>query len=144
MNMIHKFVETVLSARNNKSAILSLGKLTAQEVEMLRMATGFDLSGFERVLDKFGVIHAFVKHGNTNIEKNRGQVAVTIEVFDKIPAITSTPDLIKSGEQNSHGKELIKYYKDYEDVTIVYVEEKRDGKKMLATQTFYIRKNRKL
>lgn len=113
-----------------------------KSVEMLSQLTGFDLTGYERIIDKFGAIHAFVKHGNPKQEESRGQIAIIIEDFEKIPDITSNPDKIVCGEKNSHGKELIKYYKDY-DCTYIYIEEKRDGKKVLATQTMYKKKTRK-
>jgi len=137
---ITEFINKVLAEQNNKSEYLSLGKLSENEILMLKEKTGFDLQDFERIIDKFGVIHAFVKHGNENIESKHGQVAIKVEDFNKIQDITNEPDKIEAGEKNSHGKNLIKYYKKL-DSTYIYVEEKRDGKKVLATQTFYKRKN---
>jgi len=139
---IKNFIDKVLSEKNNKAESYSLGKLTPKEIETLKEITGFDLTDYERIIDKFGVIHTFVKHGNEKVEAARGQIAVKPEDFEKIPEIVSEPDKIESGEKNSHGKDLIKYFKNY-DSTIVYVEEKRDGKKLLATQTMYKQKKKK-
>ncbi len=135
---ILKFVKEVLSNRNNKAKKYSLGRLKEKEISMLKEKTGLNLEGYKRVIDKFGVIHAFKNHGNEELEKKRGQKAIKPSDFQLIPEVTETPDKIDSGVKNSHGKDLIKNTKKIDD-TIIYVEEKRDGKKVLATQTLYKR-----
>ncbi len=96
---IKTFIDKVLSEKNNKAESYSLGKLTPKEIESLKEITDFDLTDYERIIDKFGVIHAFVKHGNEKVEAARGQIAVIPEDFEKIPEIVSEPDKIESGEK---------------------------------------------
>jgi len=139
---IKAFIQKIISENSNKAETYSLGKLTDIEVAILLEKTGLDLSGYERVIDKYGVLHAFVKHGNSKLEESRGQIAINLSDFELIPDIISNPDRIDFGELNSHGKMLIKYFKLF-DCEYIYIEEKRDGKKQLATQTFYKKKIRK-
>ncbi|OQY03400.1 MAG: hypothetical protein B6I20_05090 [Bacteroidetes bacterium 4572_117] len=139
MSGIKKFVEKVLESKSNKLEKFKLGKISQIELDMLKEKTNFDLSEYERVIDSYGIKHAFKKHGDDKLEKMQGQLAIKPDDFEKIPEICLNPDKVKSGIKNKFGNELIQYTKKFDD-EITYIEEKRDGKKELGTKTMYIRK----
>jgi len=139
---IKDFVEKVLESKSNKLEKFKLGKLSQVELDMHKEKTGFDLSEYERVIDSYGIKHAFKKHGNAKLEEMQGQLAINPDDFEKIPEICLNPDKVKSGIKNKFDNELIQYIKEF-DNEITYIEEKRDGKKELGTKTMYKRKARK-
>ena len=63
------------------------------------------------------------------------------EDFELIKEIVENPDFIISGEKDKIGNELIKYVKTIEN-EIVYVEEKRNKRKVLAGKTMYKKKKK--
>ncbi|TAE00119.1 MAG: hypothetical protein EAZ97_06875 [Bacteroidetes bacterium] len=139
---IRDFVDQILADISNKQHKLILGKLTETEVLELESQLGIDLSGYQRILDNFGIKHSLKEHGDAKKEELRGQIGITNEDFEKILEIVSDPDEIETGEKSRLGKDLIKYSKVIENALFFYVEEIRTGKKELALQTIYKRKNR--
>lgn len=125
---IKEFIQKVLNTKSNKSDQHSLGVLTEAEIEKLKEKTGFDLKGYTRVIDKFGVIHTIKKHGDSKREESQGQVAVTPRDFEIVPDIVRNADEIENAGKNNVGNDVIKYTKEYEN-KVFYLEEKRDCKK---------------
>jgi hypothetical protein len=139
---IKEFAENMLKNKFHEVKKFSFGTISAEEVEMLKNATGFDLTGYQRTIDNYDILHIFNNHGNVKTELKRGQIAITLEDLEKIPEITAKPDKIEFGEKNKIGNELIKYSKTF-DEDIFYFEEKRAGKKELSGKTMYKRKKKK-
>ena len=103
-------------------------------------ATGFDVSGYERNLDNFGVRHAYKRHGNVKSEEKQGQRAVTASDFSLIPEIVSSPDDIRYVGQSRHSKaDLILFEKKIGDEVYFYVEEIRRKRRVVALETLWIR-----
>jgi hypothetical protein len=123
----------------NEHEILSIG--TILNVETIYTATGFDLSGFHRNLDNFGVRHIFKKHGIESIEIKRGQRAVISSDFALIPEVVNNPDKIEYAGKSRFAKaDLIKYQKRIGEETYFYVEEIRKKRRVVATETMWIRR----
>lgn len=101
-----------------------------------------DVSEFYRIIDNFGVRHAFKKHGHAQTEEPRGQHAILPEDFDLILETVYFFDKI-SNEYSKKGLLVIRYEKEFEDFILVYAEEIRFGQRELAFQTLYKRKIRK-
>ncbi len=136
------FVEQALKDRSNKQHKLVLGGLSEKEIKELGEQVGLDLADYQRIIDNFGIKHTLKEHGDPKKEALRGQLAVNHEDFEKILAIVADPNQIHTGEKSRLGKDLIQYSKNLEDALYFYVEEIRTGKKELALQTLYKRKNR--
>ena len=101
------------------------------EAQQISKATGIDmLAGFRHTIDNYAIEHALKKHGNPLFEAKRGQIALTIDDFTKIPEIT-TPANIDSTANNERGMPIVLYKKRYNGVIYV-VEEVRKGRKQLA------------
>jgi hypothetical protein len=141
MKKLIEFVAKSLEKPTHKQEKFVLEKLSEQEVSLLKTKTGFDVSDFSRIIDNFAIRHAFSHHGNPKTEEKRGQIAITIEDFEKIPEIVTQFDNRETGEKNTAQRDLLKYTKEEELCKYIYVEEIRTGKKELALQTFYKQKS---
>lgn len=134
---LRAFGERALVAKNIQEK-LNLGVVLncAAILEMTRL----DVSGFEHVLENFGLKHGFKHHGNPTIEAPRGQRAVSIDDVEKIPETLKNPDTITFDGFSKHSKQpVIGFEKVFGTETLVYKVEVRRGRRELATQTFYIR-----
>jgi hypothetical protein len=142
MAIIQTIKELFHKTTNDKSAFhkFSFGKLTDKEIEEIKIATGFDLTGYERIVDSFGINHVIKNHFDEKTEVLRGQISIEIDDFEQIPEITSTPDIIENAGKSRIGKDLIKYIKQKIN-KLVYVEEIRTKRKEVAMQTFYKQKS---
>ena len=60
---IIEFVLQFQEASSNRQEKFSFGILQKEEIEIILDLTGIDTSGFRRIVDNFGVRHAFKKHG---------------------------------------------------------------------------------
>jgi len=138
---IKEFVENVFNRKTNQKETFCLGKLTEEQILVIKETTGLDVKDFERIIDNYAIIHIFSKHGDEKREAKQGQIAVTIEDFELIKEIVENPDFIISGEKDKIGNELIRYVKTIEN-EIVYVEEKRNKRKVLAGKTMYKKKKK--
>jgi hypothetical protein len=106
-------------------------------VRQVALENGHDLEGFSHVVDASTVRHIKAEHGDEEAEKLRGQIAVSDEDFEQIPAIVSEPDRVVFGLKTRRGLDAIGYAKRLPDGSIAYLEEARTGKKHLAAVTMY-------
>lgn len=141
MKKVESIKQLIEELKNDKSAFLKydIGKLTEGEIEQIKQMTGFDLSGYTRTIDSYGINHAMDKHSNAKSEKNRGQTAIEHSDFELIEIIVSNPDSIESVGKNRQGNDLIRYTKVI-DFKMYYVEEIRTGRKEVILQTLYKQK----
>lgn len=133
--------ELVEFAKNNKNPInlkLQIGVIDVVEAEILELKTGFKLIGFKRIIDKFSINHTLKNHGNVEIEKKRGQIAITEEDFELVPQIVHSQNIIHVSK-NKIGNDILLYEAVIND-TFYYVEEVRRGRKELCMTTMYKRK----
>lgn len=127
--------ENINTSKNKREPI---NEISEKEANFLKEKTGFDFSGYERIIDKSSVIHTFNQHGNQKSEAARGQIAITKKDFELIPEIVKSKNVINT-EKNKNGAECIMYEAIIGD-TFYYVEEIRKGKKKLCLKTMYKRK----
>lgn len=104
---------------NNSWVIL--GEPTPEEVVVLNALLGFDVTGFQRMIDLSAVKHTRKKHPN-----------MTEVDFCLIPLIISAADEIMLGK---YPDTVI--YRKVLDKEYYYVECTRTGRKRLAMKTFY-------
>lgn len=112
-----------------------LGKITAKEAKILKAKTGFDLSGYERVVELDGIIHTIKKHGDVLKEKMRKQIAIIDRDFELIPDIFNTENVIYAGKDKS-GQDVLLYEKVIGQ-RFYYCEVIRSRSKRLALKTMY-------
>ena len=134
---IKKFIENVLKDKSNKLHKYSLGKLTYKEIRKIKETASIDLRNYTRIIDSYGIKHALKKHSNNKKEKLRGQIAITLEDFQKIKEIVKNSDKIKIIGKAKRGGILIEYTKRI-NVEYIYIEEQRN--KEVAMKTMFKRK----
>ena len=126
--------------RENAGKKLYFGMVPEKTASMVKQRLALDIKNFNCALYSDNVKKIFKDHGNESKESLRGQRAVTVEDFYKIPEIVSEPDRIESGGQYK-GHPVIHFAKD--GVTVVGVI--AEGALDLYPQTMYIsKKNRSL
>jgi hypothetical protein len=129
LNTINELLEYVKTAINNDIRFVIFDELDEQEIEKLFAISGFDLQNYRRIIDSYGIIHALNKHGNETIEKQRGQIAITLNDFLLVPKIAKMPDKIVYEFEISTKRHVLLYEKTLTEGKFVYAEEIRIGKK---------------
>jgi len=94
---------------------------------------GFDLEGFNHVIDGSAMRHIINRHGDETVEASRGQLPITDSDFEKIPQVVNSYDATVFGTKTRGKRDQIGFIKRMEDGTILHIEEARTGKKELAT-----------
>jgi hypothetical protein len=99
---------------------------------------GIDVSGLVHEITTYFINHGIKKHGNTGVEKARGQIAVSAADIKRIPDIVKNPDCAIIGIKR-HDEILIAYAKGIENGTAIYYEEVLNSKKnkALRSKTLY-------
>lgn len=139
---IKALVELSLTSSSNEQVKFSMGNVTKPVAETVKEITGLDIEGYDCIIDNFAIKHTLLQHGNAVKEEKRGQVAVTLDYFEKIPMVLKNPNKISDGGTNKIGRRVIVYEKRVNGV-IIYVEEIRRKQKELALLTMYIKKAHK-
>ena len=84
----------------DRKTLLVIGQV--DNVALIQARTGFNLAGYTRALDNYGVCHTMKQHGDPARELKRGQLAVTLEDFGLIPLITGEPvNVYKDGKKKN-------------------------------------------
>ena len=138
---IKKLVDKSTAGPAAKHLIVSLGKLTKAEAAKIKVKTGKEVTGFERIIDNYAVKHTLKVHGNIAKEKLRGQIAIEPDDFKLIPEIVKTENIIYAGK-NHIGRDVILYEKKI-GLLYFYAEEIRNSKKQLALNSLWKRKAKK-
>jgi hypothetical protein len=129
LNTIDELLEYVKTAINNDIRFVIFDELDEQEIEKLFAISGFDLQNYRRIIDSYGIIHALNKHGKETVEKQRGQIAITLNDFLLVPKIAKMSDKIVYQFEVSTKRHVLLYEKILAEGKFVYAEEIRIGKK---------------
>jgi len=128
---INELIELTFTKKSNEQIKFEMGKIKPNIAEIVKVQTGLNVNDYEHMIDNFAVKHTILKHGNAKKEEKRGQIAVTLDYFEKIPDIIRNPDRVGDGGINDIGRRVIIYVKRINGV-IIYLEEIRTKRKKLA------------
>jgi hypothetical protein len=117
---------------------LDLG--TVKNVERIRDQTGFDLSGYTRSIDNYGVRHTMRQHGDAAVEARRGQIAVTLEDFGLLTTVMDFFDVVWHDGKNKVGRDVLVFAKEIDGVGYWHAAEIRDRRHLVVTDS--LRKKR--
>jgi GMP synthase (glutamine-hydrolysing) A subunit len=120
--------------QTNEQLLIPIGHASAWLIAQAQQA-GLDLTGYAHAIDTYAIRHITERHGNAKTETDRGQLPVTTADIDSIPQILASPDTVVFGNENNIGREVIAYLKKNPDGSTLYLEEVRNGRKILAAQT---------
>ena len=90
-----------------------------------------ETAGYSHSVSAYTIRHVRNNHGDEAYEMARGQLPVTQQDIEQIPAIIAHPDAIRTDTRTHHGVHLIAYAKNLDDGVVVYIEEASSKKKNL-------------
>ena len=136
---LKQFVEDA-KERKNAGKKLYFGKIQDEVAKRIESELGYDVNGYNCALYSDNVKKIFKDHGDEAKENLRGQRAVEVNDFVRIPEVVATATEIESGG-DYNGQPVIHFKKD--GITVVGVI--TEGALDLYPQTMYIsKKNRSL
>lgn len=142
MNHLEELIELAKLEGENKNKVLILGEIDSEMATFLSEQSGISLNNYKFSVDVYAIKHIIKNHGHSEIEKPKGQVAITDKDFELIIDILENPDLVFYDGKNKLGKDVFQFQKMIEDRYIV-IKEVRTGKKQLALNSMrIIKKNR--
>ena len=137
-------VEFIKNALANKSDVdrAYMGVVPESVAQRVAAETGIDISGFGVMMNGDDVRHILKRHGDSAAEALQGQVAVTENDVAQIPQVIANPDNVYlSAGGDGKGRQAIVFEKQIGD-TYITIQGVANGKKLLQTDTLYIRKRR--
>ena len=138
---LHNRIQNALFSKNTKKNTY-LGQVTERVVKKVKELLGIDITGRRHMLSDRDIRHMINQHGNTEIEKIKGQIAITTKDIEKIPDIINNYDEIIKGSPNKNRftKEMqnsIRYIKQYDNNMLYVVEVVPDNSKQLEIKTMW-------
>ena len=139
---IKQLIDIALS-NGNKYAEFSFSRLPIAQSKIIEKQIGLKLVGVERIMDTSAIRHTLRNHGSESTEAPRGQVAVSLDDFGRIPLILKEPDNITYWGKNALKQDVFLYEKKIGDIYFVgeAVKVVSAGNK-LVFQTMYKRKQK--
>jgi phage-Barnase-EndoU-ColicinE5/D-RelE like nuclease3 len=127
----------------NLFAEFTFSKMPIAQSKIIENEIGIKLVGIHRVMDTSGIRHTLKNHGSEIDELKRGQIAVTIDDFNKIPQIVKYPDNIRYLGKNKLKQDVFEYEKRIGKIYFVSeaVKIAKVGNKLIFA-TLYKRKNK--
>lgn len=125
-----KSIAEVVNTPSGKNSFVTLLRGTSDRVRnVVKKAIGIDVAGYNHTMDSSSIKHAVNRHANDDIP-------LRTEDFNLAPDIIKNADTIEYAGKNRKGLDVIRYTKQY-DNQIAYLEEVRNGRHQLATDTMY-------
>ncbi len=137
VNGVDSYEDFVRNSLNSKDSIkFYLGTVSEELNDDIMRSTGLDLSSYNVVFKSDDVRHSVNNHGSAD-EALRGQLPLTEDVLDKVPAVFNKPDLIKPLDTvDTYGRKAIQIEKRI-DGKIITVEGISRGQHSLFIDTVY-------
>ncbi|WP_297529614.1 hypothetical protein [Thiohalobacter sp.] len=118
----------------------TLGLLTASEARQIAGMTGQDagrLALYDWAIDRNAPGHVRRQHGDAATEAPRGQVAVTVEDYARLPAIILDADALEYGGTSDVGRPVVRARRRWNDVEYTAAFELRSSRRMMVLQTLW-------
>lgn len=138
---LHNRIQNALLSKNSRKNTF-LGIIHEKAVNTIKSLLGVDVSGRKHMLSDYDIRHMIKQHGNSEIEKTKGQIAITLEDIEKIPDIINNYDNLTKGSPNRNVftkqmQDSIRYSKQYGNNTLYVVEVVPDESGVLNVKTMW-------
>ena len=134
-----EFIDETLDSKQTKRYYF--GRVSDELAKDIHANVGEELGGYNISISSDQIRHAIKKHGDAVHEAVIGQLPVTRDTFEELPAVFNKPDSIKiTSKPDSNGRRAIEFQKRV-DGTIITVTGISDGRKNIDIDTVYIRKS---
>lgn len=138
---LNKFVNMVLT-HGQKSLVMHLGIVNADEAKAIKKFTGYDVNGYEHVWRGNDVQHVQKRHG-VNTETANNQIGLSLDEMVDALKVISAPDKIERGSINKDGPS-IRYIKAENGGQLTIVEVVKNKHKTLDIKTMWKKRAEKL
>lgn len=108
------------------------------DVEAVKKTSGLDVTDYKTVIDTHAMQHAIKQHGSM-AEKARGQIPITRDDFNKVPAVLGSND-VSYGGRNRIGREVLVFSRSFPGERVWVSTEVRTGRRELAFQSMWKRR----
>ncbi|MFN0035974.1 MAG: hypothetical protein ACKVUS_13005 [Saprospiraceae bacterium] len=126
----------------NDLLYFDLGIVTPSLAEAVKSLAGLDVSDYFLIIDSFTIRHALNRHGNSAVEKSRGQIAIEVDDFALIPLMISQYDQL--AYEFARQKHTLIFQKALPKGCFVFAAEIRIGKrKRICSQSLRILNKKK-
>lgn len=138
---LHNRIQNALLSKNSRKNTF-LGTVSEKVAKKVKSLLGLDVSGRKHMLSDYDIRHIIKQHGNPEIEKSKGQIAITFEDIEKIPDIINNYDNLTKGSPNKNVftkqmQDSIRYSKQYENNILYVVEVVPDESGVLNVKTMW-------
>jgi diguanylate cyclase (GGDEF)-like protein len=133
---INALANRARQGKSQKKDAVRFKGVAPKATKILKNKADVDASGFTHEIDNSSVRHALKRHGNPEAETRRGQGAVTVSDFAKVPDVVRNPDRVEYAGTTHQGLPVLRYYKRINGHMVV-VEEARTGKNQLSLVTMW-------
>ena len=113
-----------------------LGVVNHNVSKKIKRLTGINVEGKNHIIFDYDIRHIIKEHGNSVIEKQKGQLPITKDDIKQIPNVINNPTKIIKGT-NNRNKKTIRYIKNYNNHIIIIVEIIQDKSKNLVIKTMW-------
>lgn len=138
---ISDLLEYTFKDNENTQYKYAIGEIKKEVAEEIKELMALNVKEYVHIIDNYAIKHIIGEHGDAEKEAKKGQIAVTLDYFFKIPDILTNPDKVIDGGTNKIGRRIIVYEKRING-SIIYIEEIRTKRKELALLSLYIKKPR--
>lgn len=132
---VNDYIDRALIDRRFVADPLPLREVSPAEARAIRELTGEDVVGGRHEINVSDLRHVINSHGNAEIERKRGQIAVTADDLKLIPEILDSYDNIRKGSEQGGQKSVV--YEKRVNGTIYYIERVLRKGKVLAGKTMW-------
>ena len=117
---LHNRIQNSILSKNSKGRTY-LGAVSEKVANKIKKLFNIETLDRRHVLADNEIRHMLKEHGNPEIEKAKGQIAITTKDIERIPEILNNYDRIVKGTDNKEGN-TIRYIKRYSYNTSYVVE----------------------
>lgn len=135
------FIKNALTNKNSADRAY-MGIIPNRVADRIMAEMGVNVSGYGVMMNGNDIRHILKEHSDSTAEAAHGQSAVTEAAIAQIPEVIAAPDNIYlSADSDGKGRRAIVFEKQIGD-TYITIQGVADGKKLLQTDTMYIRKRK--
>jgi uncharacterized membrane protein YbhN (UPF0104 family) len=104
----------------------------SEQLAIFASAHGLNVAGYWHSIDPFAIRHIRTRHSDVNVERSRGQIAISDADFALVPDILRAPDQAVFGARSRRRQPMIGYIKRMPETVFLYLAEVRQGRMELA------------
>jgi phage-Barnase-EndoU-ColicinE5/D-RelE like nuclease3 len=134
LNSLEALIQLAMSRQAGNDAFCDLDVVEPLVAHRIQRLTNLDVSGFRHSVGESAIRHVLGRHGDPQIERTRGQVAITPGDFLLLPEIFSQPDEIFVGDETN----VVQLCKRLGNDLLV-LQEIRTGRRKLALLSMWKR-----